>query len=92
MWTCAKIPSRTAAKVKQNQDTLLFIYKVMVPGFFKKEQLKSSSFPAVGPCIWSFLSLQVRTAGTLKTFKTSLKTYLFMKSYNISEGPDNSNR
>ena len=64
---------------------------VMVPEFFKKEQPKSSSFSAVGPHIWSTLPIQVKTSGTLEAFKTSLKTYLFKKSYNITEGPDNSN-
>ena len=46
---------------------------VMVPEFFKNEQLKSSSFSAVGPCIWSTLPLQVMTVGTLEALKTSLK-------------------
>ena len=46
---------------------------VMVPEFFKNEQPKSLSFSAVGPCTWSTLPLQVRTAGTLEAFKTSLK-------------------
>ena len=64
---------------------------VMVPEFFKNEQLKSSSFSAVGPHIWSTLPLQVKTAGILEAFKTSLKTYLFKKSYNIIEGPENWN-
>ena len=36
---------------------------VMVPEFFKNEQPKPSSFSAVGPCIWSPLPLQARTAG-----------------------------
>ena len=54
---------------------------VMVPEFFKNEQPKSSSFSAVGQCIWSTLPLQVRTAATLEAFKTSQKTYLFKKSY-----------
>ena len=46
---------------------------IMVPEFFKNEQLKSLSFSAVGPCIWSTILLQVRTAGTLEALKTSLK-------------------
>ena len=50
--------------------------RVMVPEFFKTEQLKSSSFSAVCPCTWSTLLLQVKTAGTPEAFKTSLKTYL----------------
>ena len=64
---------------------------VMVPEFFKNEQTKSSSFSAVGPCTWSTLTLKVKTAGSLEAFKTSLKTYLFKKSYNITDEPDNSN-
>ena len=63
----------------------------MVPEFFKNEQLKSSSFSAVDLHIWSTLPLQVRTVGTLQAFKTGLKTYFFKRSYNITEGPDNSN-
>ena len=46
---------------------------VMVPEFFKKEQVKSSSFSVVGPCIWNTLPHQVKTAGTLEAFKTSPK-------------------
>ena len=46
---------------------------VIVPEFFRNEQPKSSSFSAVGPFIWSSLPLQVRTAGNLEAFKTSLK-------------------
>ena len=64
----------------------------MVPEFFKNEQPKSWSFSAVHPHIWSTLPLQVKTAGTLEAFTTSLKTYPFKKSYNITEGSDNSNR
>ena len=46
---------------------------VIVPEFFKNEQPKSSPLSSVGPCIWSTLPLQVKTAGTLEAFKTSLK-------------------
>ena len=54
--------------------TLHYSYTtVMVPVFFKNEQPKSSSFSAVGSHIWSTLLLQVKTAGTLEAFKTSLK-------------------
>ena len=64
---------------------------VMVLEFFKNEQPKSSSFSAVFPHIWSTVPIQVKTAGILEALKASLKIYLFKKSYNITEGLDNSN-
>ena len=80
-------------KKKKKTRTLHSSYTTgMVLEFFKNKQLKSLSFFAVGPHIWSTLPLQVRTADTLEAFKISLKTYLCRKSYNITEGPDNSNR
>ena len=44
--------------------------------------LHNSSFTSMGPQNWNALSTSIRTATSLETFKTKLKTYLFNICYN----------
>ena len=39
-----------------------------------------SSFTIIAPTLWNSIPLTIRTAPTLQTFKTGLKTYLFRSS------------
>ena len=43
--------------------------------------VQNSSFTSVGPQIWNALPTSIRTATSLETFKTKLKTYLFNICY-----------
>ena len=44
--------------------------------------IHNSSFTSMGPQIWNALPTSIRTATSLETFKTKLKTYLFNICYN----------
>jgi hypothetical protein len=41
------------------------------------------AFSAIGPKLWNGLPAHIRTAPTLSTFKSTLKTYLFSLAFNI---------
>jgi len=44
-------------------------------------QLGNRAFCAAGSVAWNSLSLHIRSAPTLSTFKNMLKTHLFSRSY-----------
>ena len=43
--------------------------------------LGERTFPAAAPHLWNELSLQLRTIGSVETFKNSIKTFLFRQSF-----------
>ena len=49
----------------------------------KRKTFADRSFSVCGPGLRSFLPTELRTAPTLETFKSSLKTHLFHLSFNI---------
>ena len=50
--------------------------------YFKNSQCQCSSFSSAGPRAWNSLPTRVKTAQSLNSFKSLLKTYLFTISYN----------
>ena len=46
-----------------------------------KVQLGNGAFRVAGPVPWNSLSLEIRFAPTLSTFKSMVKTHLFSSSY-----------
>ena len=50
--------------------------------YFKNSQCQLPSFSSAGPRAWNALPATIKTAQSLDTFKTLLKTYLFNISYN----------
>ena len=50
--------------------------------YFRNSQCQLSSFSSAGPRAWNALPASIKTAQSLDTFKTLLKTYLFNISYN----------
>ena len=47
-------------------------------------QVHKQSFPLGGPWIWNSLPDHIRRTETIDKFKTTLKTYLFQKCYDLS--------
>ena len=60
-----------------NMERLLVIPKT------KRKTFADRAFSVCGPQLWNHLPTELRTAPTLETFKSSLKTYLFHLSFNI---------
>ena len=50
--------------------------------YFKNSQCQLSSFSSAGPRAWNTLPTAIKTAQSLDTFQTLLKTHLFNISYN----------
>ena len=50
--------------------------------YFKNSQCQLSPFSSAGPRAWNSLPTAIKTAQSLDTFKTLLKTHLFNISYN----------
>ena len=42
------------------------------------------SFQKIAPKLWNGLPCHIKKASSLETFKSSLKTYLFHKAFNIT--------
>ena len=47
----------------------------------KLSQVQNSSFKSVGPRLWNTLSIELHEEQNLETFKSKLKTVLFLKCY-----------
>ena len=47
----------------------------------KLSQVQNSSFKSVGPRLWNNLSIELHEEQNLETFKSKLKTVLFLKCY-----------
>ena len=48
----------------------------------KLSQVQNSSFKSVGPRLWNTLPIKLCEEQNLETFKSKLKTVLFLKCYN----------
>ena len=60
-----------------NMEPLLVISKT------KRKTFVDRAFSVCGPQLWNYLPTELRTAPTLETFKSGLKTHLFCLSFNI---------
>ena len=74
-----KIEQRTeiSRRLRSHQDNSV-LYKIP---FTKAKTFADRSFGVAGPRIWNGLPIDVREAGTVDSFKTKLKTFLFWKCY-----------
>jgi len=48
--------------------------------------LGERAFQAAAPHLWNELPLQLRTVGSVETFKNSIKTFLFRRSFDSGQG------
>ena len=67
-------PSSRLLQSSQSDNTYI--------AYFKNSQCKLSSFSSAGLRAWNTLPTAIKTAQSLDTFKTPLKTHLFNISYN----------
>ena len=74
-----KIELRTeiSRRLRSHQDNSV-LYKIP---FTKAKTFADKSFGVAGPRIWNGLPIDVRQSGTVDSFKTKLKTFLFRKCY-----------
>lgn len=66
-------PNRT---LRSSNDT----YKLVVPR--TRKTVSDQAFANCAPLLWNSLPLQLRTASSLNSFKSGLKTHLFKQFYN----------
>ena len=74
-----KIEQRTeiSRRLRSHQDNSV-LYRIP---FTKAKTFADRSFGVAGPRIWNGLPIDVRQSGTVDSFKTKLKTFLFWKCY-----------
>ena len=61
--------------------TLLYVNFLFVVFCFPSLQASERAFRAAAPHLWNELPLQLRTIRSIETFKNSIKTFLFKKSF-----------
>ena len=71
------LPSRTSSRLLRSSHSVNII-----GAYFKNSQYQCLSFSSVGPRAWNSLPTRVKTAQSLDSFKSLLKTHLFTISYN----------
>ena len=71
------LPSRTSSRPLRSTHSVN-----ITETYFKNSQCQSSSFSSAGPRAWNSLPTRVKTAQSLNSFKSLLKTHLFTTSYN----------
>ena len=71
------LPSRTSSRPLRSSHSVN-----ITEAYFKNSQCQSSSFSLTGPRAWNSLPTRVKTAQSLNSFKSLLKTHLFTISYN----------
>ena len=71
------LPSRTSSRMLRSSQSVNII-----GAYFKNSQCQWSSFSSIGPRAWNSLPTRVKTAQSLDSFKSLLKTHLFTISYN----------
>ena len=71
------LPSRTSSRPLRSTHSVN-----ITQTYFKNSQCQSSSFSSAGPRAWNSLPTRVKTAQSLNSFKSLLKTHLFTTSYN----------
>ena len=71
------LPSRTSSRPLRSSHSVN-----ITEAYFKNSQCQSSSFSSAGPRAWNSLPTRVKTAQSLNSFKSLLKTHLFTISYN----------
>ena len=71
-------PLRKFKKNSGHHQDNSVLYKIP---FTKAKTFADGSFGVAGPRIWNGLPIDVRQSGTVDSFKTKLKTFLFQKCY-----------
>ena len=71
------LPSRTCSRPLRSTHSAN-----ITKAYFKNSQCQSSSSSLAGPRAWNSLLTRVKTAQSLNSFKSLLKTHLFTISYN----------
>ena len=71
------LPSRTSRRPLRSSHSVN-----ITEAYFKNSQCQSSSFSLAGLRAWNSLPTRVKTAQSLNSFKSLLKTHLFTISYN----------
>ena len=71
------LPSRTSSRPLRPSHSAN-----ITEAYFKNSQCQCSSISSAGPRAWNSLPIRVKTAQSLNSFKSLLKTHLFTISYN----------
>ena len=71
------LPSSTSSRPLRSSHSVN-----ITEAYFKNSQCQCSSFSSAGPRAWNSLPTRIKTAWSLNSFKSLLKTHLFTISYN----------
>ena len=71
------VKPRTRYSLRSDSETLLVIPKVT------RKTFGDRAFFHAGPTVWNALPSSLRNCRNIDSFKVQLKTYLFMKAFNL---------
>ena len=71
------VKPRTGYSLRSDSETLLVIPKVT------RKTFGDRAFFHAGPTLWNGLPSSLRNCRNIDSFKVHLKTYLFMKAFNL---------
>ena len=79
--SCPRIPRHSAYNTRRSQSDGMFLEVPHFASVFKSRKHFGLSFAYDAPMIWNDLPDEVRSANSLASFRSKLKSYLFGKAF-----------